>query len=596
MKKNIIYVILLAVFGATSSSLAQATKDAPSSRYKSQYNMSLQDKVITGPKGSLTSPQAASVNKKGQIEEKNVRKIADGIYRIGGWGIANIIAVEAPEGWIIVDAGDYLEVAQEQRRALEDKVGKIKVAAVLYTHSHYAMGAKAWQDENTRFYGHEYLVATLNGDQGVSVLSGNFATRAAIQFGMLHPAEGPDAFPNLMGFSAEKLTGTKAFVPPDITFTDGMVEKHEIAGLRVEVLPSKTDVTESVAYYFPTLKLLSSNALAAGTIFNLYTLRGDWYRNPMDFVEAADLVLTRDIEYHVDIHGPAFIGKDNVIAGLQETRDQMQIIHDQTFRAIALGMDAQGAAEMIYLPEAIRKDKEAYGQVESHVKRVYSARIGWMGWDVYDINPLSKARFSRQVVEAMGGADKVLESAKASNAKKTSEGWQWSLYLTSQLLQLDNDNSEVKAVRAQAARALGQRTTSANARGWYISEALLHEGKIRLGEHTVSNYQQLSQVTGAVTPKKLAASPLNDNVQYLRFMVDPRLAEGKRAKFNVNFTDENVSYAIALRNGVIAISEQPNKGPKLKLTKDDWSQLITGEKRFAHLHASLKAFDEAIGR
>ena len=97
----------------------------------SQYNMSLQEKVVTGPKGSLTSPQAASVNKRVQAEEKNVRKIADGIYRIGGWGIGNIIAVEGPEGWVIVDAGDYLEVAQEQRRALEDKVGKIKVAAVV---------------------------------------------------------------------------------------------------------------------------------------------------------------------------------------------------------------------------------------------------------------------------------------------------------------------------------------------------------------------------------------------------------------------------------------------------------------------------------
>jgi alkyl sulfatase BDS1-like metallo-beta-lactamase superfamily hydrolase len=547
----------------------------------SQYNMSLQDKVITGPKGSSTSPQAASVNKHAQGEEKSVRKIADGIYRIGGWGIGNIIAVEAPEGWIIVDAGDYLEVAQEQRRALEDKVGKIQVAAVLYTHSHYAIGAKAWQDENTRFYGHEDLVANLNADTGVSVLSGNFGTRAAIQFGMLHPAEGPDAFPNHFGFGAEKLSGTKAFVPPDITFKDGVVEKHEIAGLRVEVLPSKTDVAESVAFYFPDKKLLASNALAAGTIFNLYTLRGDWYRNPMVFVEAADLALTRNIEYHVDIHGAAVIGKDKVI---------------QTFRAIALGMDAQGAAEMIYLPEAMRKDKETYGQVESHVKRVYSARIGWMGWDVYDINPLSKARFSSQVVDAMGGADKVLEIAKASNAKKTFGGWQWSLYLTSQLLQLDNDNSEAKAVRAQAARALGQRTTSANARGFYISEALLHEGKIRFGEHAINHYQQMSQALGAVTPEKLAASPLNDNVQYLRFMIDPRLAEGKRAGFNANFTDEKVSYAIALRNGVIAITEQPNKGPELKLTKDDWSKLITGKKRFANLHASLKAFDEAIGR
>jgi len=556
-----------------------------------QYNMSLQDKVVTGAKGSLTSPQAAAM-----VEEKSVRKIADGIYRIGGWGIGNIIAVEAPEGWIIVDAGDYLEVAQEQRRALEDKVGKIKVAAVLYTHSHYANGAKAWQDENTRFYGHEYLVATLNGDQGVSVLSGNFGTRAAIQFGMLHPTEGPDAFPNLMGFGAEKLTGTKAFVPPDITFKDGVVEEHEITGLRVEVLPSKTDVIESVAYYFPDKKLLASNALAAGTIFNLYTLRGDWYRDPMVFVEAADLALTRDIEYQVDIHGAAVVGKDKVVAGLQETRDQMQIIHDQTFRAIALGMDAQGAAEMIYLPEAVRKDKETYGQVESHVKRVYSARIGWMGWDVYDINPLSKASFSGKLIEAMGGADKMLKDAKAANAKKTLEGWQWSLYLTSQLLQMDANNAETKLVRAEAARALGQRTTSANARGFYISEALLHEGKIRFGEHTITHYRQISQVLGAVTLDKLAISPLNDNVQYLRFMVDPRLTEGKRAEFNVKFTDENVSYAIALRNGIVAITDQPNKGPTIKLSKDDWSKLITGEKSFASQHASLKAFDKAIGR
>ncbi len=176
------------------------------------------------------------------------------------------------------------------------------------------------------------------------------------------------------------------------------------------------------------------------------------------------------------------------------------------------------------------------------------------------------------------------------------EGWQWSLYLTSQLLQLNNKNAEAKVVRAEAARALGQRTTSANARGFYISEALLHEGKIRFGEHAVSHYQQLSQVLGAVTAKKLAVSPLNDNVHYLRYMVDPRLAEGKRAEFNANFSDENVSYAIALRNGVIAITKQPNKGPKFKLTKHDWDRLIIGENTFASLGGELISFDQALRR
>ena len=588
--KNLHYLLLGFVLGVV---LASGNVWAGSG---SQYNISLQDKVVTGPKGSLTSPQAAAVNKLGQLDEKRALKIADGIYHLVGWGLANTMAVKGPEGWVIVDTGDFLEMAREQRRALEDKVGKIKVAAVLYTHSHYVHGSKAWQDEDTLFYGHEELVATMNGDLGVSVLAGNFSTRAAIQFGMLHPAEGPDAFPNVLGFGAEKLTGTKAFVPPDITFKDGVIEEHTIAGLRVEVLPSKTDVVESVAFYFPEKKLLASNALTAGSVFNLYTLRGEWYRDPIDFIEAADLVLSRDIEYHMDVHGKARIGKENVIASIQEVRDQMQIIHDQTFRAISLGMDAQDAAEMIYMPASIRLDKETYGQVESHVKQVYNARIGWMGWDVYDINPLSKARFSSRLVDSMGGADKVLESARASNAKKSLGGWQWSLYLTTHLLQLDNDNAGAKAVRVDAARALGQHTTSANARGWYISEALLHEGKISFGEHTVSRFQQMSQVVGAVTPKKLAASPLNDNVQYLRYMVDPRKAEGKLAEFNVTFTDEKVSYAIALRNGVIAITDQPNKGPTIKLSKDDWSKLITGEKSFASQHASLKAFDKAIGR
>ena len=570
-------VITAAIFFAGAAVAAPA----------SQYNMSLTAQPVEMASGAITHPDAASADKIADIEEKTAKRITDGVYRLGGWGIANTIAVEGPEGWVIVDAGDNLEAAQEQRQRLEAEVGKIKVAGVVYTHSHYVWGAKAWQDEGTVFYGHEDLVSTLNADQGVSVLSGNFMTRAVAQYGMLHPKQGPDAFPNHYGFTAAKLSGTKAFIPPGVTFEDGVIEKHTIGGLTVEVLPHKTDVKESVAYYFPEKKLLSTNAMNAGTIFNLYTLRGDWYRNPMVFVEAADLALSRDVEFHVDIHGAAKIGKENVIAGLQETRDQMQLVHDQTYRAIALGKDAQDAAEWIYVPEDLRKGKESYGQVESHVKRVYGARIGWMGWDVYDINPLNKATFNTNMIRAMGGYDGVLAAARDANARQTVADWQWALYLSSQLMLADTTNADAKAIRAEAARALGQRTSSANARGWYLSEALLQEGKLQFAEHTISQYQQLSQVFGAITPQKLAASPLNDNVQYLRYMVDTRLAEGKRAAFNVNFKDKGLSYGIALRNGVIAITGQHNDGPTIELTKAGWSELITGEKAFASLHASL---------
>lgn len=562
----------------------------------SQYNMSLTAQPVEMTSGAITHPDAATADKVADTDTKTAKRITDGVYRLGGWGIANTIAVEGPEGWVIVDAGDNLEAAQEQRQMLEAVVGKIKVAGVVYTHSHYVWGAKAWQDEGTVFYGHEDLVSNLNADLGVSVLSGNFNTRAIAQFGILHPKQGPDAFPNHFGFSVEKLSGTKAFVPPSVTFEDGVIEKHVIAGLTVEVLPHKTDVQDSVAYYFPEKKLLSTNGMNAGLLFNLYTLRGDWYRDPMVFVAAADLALTRDVEFHVDIHGSAKIGKQQVIAGLQETRDQMQLIHDQTYRAIAMGKDAQDAAEWVYMPEDLRQGKEIYGQVESHVKRVYEARIGWLGWDVYDINPLSKASFSDNMIRAMGGFDVVLAAARDANARQTAADWQWALYLSSQLMIADETNVDAKAIRAEAARALGQRTSSANARGWYISEALLQEGKLKFAEQTIREYQQLSQALGTITPQKLAASPLNSNVQYLRYLVDTRLAEGKRAAFNVNFKEQSLSYGIALRNGIIAITEQNNAGPTIELTKAGWSELITGEKTFASLHPSLEAFDTTVVR
>jgi hypothetical protein len=46
----------------------------------------------------------------------------------------------------------------------------------------------------------------------------------------------------------------------------------------------------------------------------------------------------------------------------------------------------------------------------------------------------------------------------------------------------------------------------------------------------------------------------------------------------------------------VAITNQPNKGPTIKLSKADWSKLILGEKTFASLSSDLIAIDQALGR
>ena len=301
-----------------------------SAKDTSFVSMSLNEETVTAPNGAVTVEDALTVNKLMGADKKVADEITRGVYHIRGWGIAHTIAIDAPEGWIIVDTGDSTNTAADMRKRLEEKVGKkIKVAAILYTHSHYTDGTDAWLDKGADIFGHEDLDKHKRADTGVSILSGNFQTRAIIQFGVLHPMEGPDAFPNKLGFGPEKFVGEKSYRPPTKTFEDGKIIKLTIAGEPVEVAPNRTDVQDSVGYYFPNRSALATNALGAASIFNLYSLRGDMYRNPVNFIEAHDWALSKNAEVLADIHGPGIKGKKAVREALERASDQIQLIHDQ---------------------------------------------------------------------------------------------------------------------------------------------------------------------------------------------------------------------------------------------------------------------------
>jgi len=62
-------IALFLVAALATAAMEQESIDLSDERVEnsSQYNMSLQNKVITGPKGSLTSPQATSANERAQV-------------------------------------------------------------------------------------------------------------------------------------------------------------------------------------------------------------------------------------------------------------------------------------------------------------------------------------------------------------------------------------------------------------------------------------------------------------------------------------------------------------------------------------------------
>ena len=583
-------------------SLAQAADVSAEQRAQptepSWHSRSLTMETVTGPNGVITTDTALTANARmGITDSKVAEQVAPGVYALRGWGIAHSFAIEAPNGWIVVDTGDSTQTAAEMRATLEQTLGhKIKVTAILLTHWHYADGTGAWLDEGTEVWGHEYLDRNRSASGRVDVLGGVLQSRAIAQFGVFHPTTGPDAFPNAMSFTPEKFLAVSSYQPPTKLFPDGKVVDVVIAGEPVQVAPVRTDTMDSVAFYFPQRRLLATNFLVIDTIFNIYTLRGGTYRNPEILVNDARWVESKNAEILLDIHGPTLKGETAVREAVERSVDSVQIIHDQTLRLIASGLGPREAAETLYMPRRLREGREAYGQVESHVRQVYNGNLGWFDGDVYEINPLSVREEAERTVQAMGGRAAVHKMATQAVADGGFAGWRWGLKLTSLLLTLDPADAVARKMRATAARALGQRTDSANARGFYITEALQMEGKLLMQGQPVT-LDAIRTFLNTPRADQLASASLDRNLQFVRYLVDPRKAEGQRLVFTVAAEGDPQIRQVQLRNSVLVISPVASRGARhVDVTRSELADFVLGKGAPARGGDALAELDRVLDR
>ena len=582
-RQTVMTFCAVAVLALGTSPVARAddavSRDRAAAAETSWHSPSLTMETVTGPNGVITTPAALRANALWGITDKKVAEaVIPGVYALRGWGIANTFAIEAPGGWIVVDTGDSTRAAAEMREMLERTLGKkIKVAAILLTHWHYADGTGAWLDAGTEIWGHEFLDRNRRTSTGVSVLSGLYQARAVAQFGVFHPPTGPDAFPNLLGFTPEKLLAESSYQPPTRLFENGKILDLVIAGEPVQVAPNRSDASDSVGFYFPRHRLLVTNFMVAETVFNIYTLRGGRYRDPVTFVDDARWIESKNAEVLLDVHGPTLKGEKAVREAVELSVDQVQLINDQTLRLMARGMDGREAAEKLYMPPHMREGRETYGQVESHVRQVVNGNLGWFGGDVYEINPLSLREEAARTVEMMGGNGAVRKAAAAAARKGGLANWRWSLKLTSLLLRLDPADAGARKTRATAARALGQRTTSANARGFYITEALQLEGRM-MAEGQPVTLDAIRAVVGTPSAEQLAAASVDENLQFVRYLLDPRKAEGKRQVFTIAAEGDPRIRRVELRNSVLVISEAGAKGPAhVEVSRRELADFVQGK-------------------
>lgn len=93
------------------------------------------------------------------------------------------------------------------------------------------------------------------------------------------------------------------------------------------------------------------------------------------------------------------------------------------------------------------------------------------------------------------------------------------------------------------------------------------------------------------------ASPLADSFEYVRYLVDPRKAEDMKLRFTVAVEGTQDIKQMELRNGVVMISDVPQKGPvHLDVTRREWSEFVTGQRSFADRDTVLAQFEGVLAR
>jgi alkyl sulfatase BDS1-like metallo-beta-lactamase superfamily hydrolase len=518
---------------------------------------SLRDETVTTPAGAITTADVAAANDRLAMATKQAIEVAPDVWLLAGWGIAHSMAIRAPEGWIIVDTGDSTVAAQEMRDMLEAALGEpVRVAAILLTHWHYADGTAAWDDEGAELWGHEWLDRNRIEGSGVGPLAGFYQARAISQFAVFHPPEGPDSFPNNLRFTPEKLLSVSSYRPPEKLFANGTVETFTIAGEEVTVMPNRSDASDSVGFHFPRLRLLVSNFMVPGFIFNVFSLRGGPFRSPEAFIQDIRRMEDFDATILLDLHAAPVTGDAAVRDAIHRSGDQVRLIRDQSRRMIARGLDGRAAAEAVVMPSSLRDGWEIYGQVESHVRQMYNGTVGWFGNDIYDINPLPISDEARRMVSMMGGPEAVRTAAAEAAETGGIDSWQWALKLTSLLLDIDPTDAEARTTRVTAARALGQRTTSSNARGWYITEALELEGNL-LAMGMPVTIAELRAVLGTPDREELVTAGTSATLAFLPVLVDPAKADGTAVAFTLAVEGDDTPWLVELRNGVILTEPAP---------------------------------------
>ena len=525
----------------------------------------------TGPSPDSVNPSLWRQAKLNAIH--GLFEVADGIYQVRGYDLANMTLVAGDTGWIVIDPMTTLETATAAMDLVAEHLGERPVKALIYTHSHidHFGGARGVLPDGN--VDHAVPVIAPEGfvEEAVSenVLAGNaMSRRASYMFGFLIDV-GPRGHVDC-GLGKASTPGTFTLVhPTEIVTRTG--HERTIDGVRLVFQNTPgAEAPAEMMIYLPEKKALCGAENVSHVLHNLYTLRGAKVRDALawsGYIDEAMALFDEAEVLFASHHWPTW-GRERIRDYLEKQRDLYKYIHDQTLRLANQGKTPVEIAAEIELPPSLARtfaNRGYYGSVSHNSKAVYQRYFGWFDGNPANLDPLPPAESGAKYVEFMGGADALL--AKARTSYDAGE-YRWVATVLNHLVFADPGNAEARELLASAYDQLAYQAESGPWRGFYLTGAKeLREGRQKLPFDTTSSATDV-----------VAAMPTSLFFDALAVRLNGPDAFDTELLLNFVFTDTGETEVVDVRNAVLhhySGDARTDADTTVKLTREVWNRIVT---------------------
>ena len=336
--------------------------------------------------------------------EISVQAIRPGIFKIEGQGAAFV--VNTSDGSLLVDTGFDNESAVQQKARIDEIAAK-PLRRIVLTHAHqdHSGGIRLYDAE--RAAGAELI------------------THERYRYMSRHQLEPLAYFKRRYKRIYPELVRTDPSVDrsywqlePDREVPTGQRYAFTQGDTRFEVIAPRNggEGEDGLLVWLPEPRVLFVGDLF-GTLYpmfpNLYTVRGEKVRDPLDYIDALDLVLELDPEVLVLGHFHVIDGNAAIRASVRKMRDAVQYVWDETVAAMNAGKTVWQAMDEIALPEHLALS-QGHGKVSWTVRATWELLTGWYHGDsVANLYAVPHEAVHADLVELAGGADALVARARA---------------------------------------------------------------------------------------------------------------------------------------------------------------------------------------